>query len=144
MPGSDQHGGARGWRTHAVRALGRWSLLGVLTLAPVVLALALYLPSLRFSFLLDDSYDLLLAREMSYQDLLLRPLPGFSYYRPLTFVVYKLVHALVGGRDPWHYHALAVLLHATNVLLLGRLVWRLAGRSASTLAAALFASFPFA
>ncbi|MBO9307052.1 glycosyltransferase family 39 protein [Thermomicrobium sp.] len=144
MPGSDQHGAARGWRAHAVRALGRCSLLGVLTLAPVVLALALYLPSLRFSFLLDDSYDLLLARETSYQDLLLRPLPGFSYYRPLTFVVYKLVHELVGGRDPWHYHALAVLLHATNVLLLGRLVRRLAGRSASTLAAALFASFPFA
>ena len=144
MSGSDRRGTAPAWLAHRRRALVRRSLPSLLLLAPVTLALALYFPSLRFSFLLDDSYDLLLARETSYQDLLLRPLPGFSYYRPLTFVVYKLVHDLAGGQDPWPYHALAVLLHATNVLLIGRLVQRLVGRSASALAAALFACFPFA
>ncbi len=114
-------------------------LLGLL-----VEVLVLYGPTLRFSFLLDDSYDLVVVRHTSYWELLFQPLPGFSYYRPLTFVLYKLVHDLWGGTEPWHYHFLSVLLHLLNTLLLALLARRVVGSVSAALSASLFAAFPFA
>ncbi|MCM8745524.1 hypothetical protein NET03_03165 [Thermomicrobium sp. CFH 73360] len=106
--------------------------------------LVLYGPTLRFSFLLDDSYDLIVVRQTSYQELLLRPLPGFSYYRPLTFILYKFIHDLWDGTEPSHYHLFSILLHALNALLLALLVRRVAGIVAAALSASLFIAFPFA
>lgn len=116
----------------------------VILLGLLVETLVLYGPTLRFSFLLDDSYDLSVARQTSYQELLFRPLQGFSYYRPLTFTLYKFIHDLWGGTTPWHYHLLSILLHALNALLLALLVRRIAGIVAAALSASLFIAFPFA
>lgn len=116
----------------------------VILVGLVAEVLVLYGPALRFSFLLDDSYDLVIVRQTSYRELLLRPLPGFSYYRPLSFALYKLVHDLWGGTEPWHYHLLSVSLHALNTLLLALLIRKVAGLVAAALSASLFAAFPFA
>jgi len=116
----------------------------VILVGLVAEVLVLYGPALRFSFLLDDSYDLVIVRQTSYRELLLRPLPGFSYYRPLSFALYKLVHDLWGETEPWHYHLLSVSLHALNTLLLALLIRKVAGIVAAALSASLFAAFPFA
>lgn len=135
-PQAERRRGAR-WRRSLLTRL-------FLVLLPACLAFAVALPSLGLSFLLDDSYDLILARRTSYRDLLLQPLPGFSYYRPLTFVVYKAVYDLWGGTAPWQYHLLAVLLHTGNALLLTLIVRRSAGALAALVSGVLFATFPFA
>ncbi|MDW8060557.1 MAG: hypothetical protein RMK01_10835 [Thermomicrobium sp.] len=111
---------------------------------PGLLALALALPSVSLSFLMDDSYDLIMARRSSYQELLLAPVPGSSYYRPLSFVLFKVVADLRGGTEPWQYRTLAVLLHAVNALLLAAIVRRFAGSLAALASGVLFATFPFA
>ncbi len=133
------------------RAERRWGALWrrsqltrLLLLLPACLAFAVAFPSLGLSFLSDDSYDLILARGTSYRDLLLQPLPGFSYYRPLTFVLYKVVHDLWGGTAPWHYRLLVALLHTGNALLLTLIVRSSVGSLAALVSGVLFASFPFA
>jgi hypothetical protein len=104
----------------------------------------LFAPTLRFSFTLDDSYDLVVARYTSYRELLLQPLAGFRYYRPFTFLLYKLVNDVWGGTQPWHYHLLSLTLHMLNGLLVAALVRRIAGPFTAVVSATLFLTFPFA
>lgn len=65
-----------------------------------------------------------------------------SGYRPVRTLTYALNYA-VSGEKPFSYHLVNVILHAANILLLFRLVWRLTASSLMAgLAAAWFACHP--
>jgi len=106
-----------------------------------------YGPAVRFSFLLDDCDAILSVLRTPYQDLLLTRHDG-GYYRPLTFVLFKLLADLTrstpsGGVSPVPYHVLEVTLHALNSFFLTALAARWVGRWPATLAGLLFLVFPF-
>ena len=62
--------------------------------------------------------------------------------RPLTYLTFWL-NQLAGGRDPFGYHLVNLLLHVAAVLLLWDALKRLLPDTAAWIAAALFAVHPF-
>jgi len=66
-------------------------------------------------------------------------------YRPLTTLTYLLNYAILGnGNHPAWYHWVNLLLHASNVLLVFALVWRLVSGRANALRIAFFAALLWA
>lgn len=119
--------------------------------AAVVLALLVYLPTLRHGFAFDDTPELV-ANEYVHS---LARLPalltsttfaGYGWetglWRPLPQATYALEHALC-GLTPWPYHLVNVLLHALVTLLVLGVAreWGLSARAAGV-AAILFAIHP--
>jgi hypothetical protein len=73
---------------------------------------------------------------------------GLSYFRPLPFTIWKALYWLSGGYPPALVHALNVLIHALNGVLLFAVLWmhqrEANGRFLLVLVAAvLFLLFPF-
>jgi hypothetical protein len=69
-----------------------------------------------------------------------------GYYRPLTFTVWKVMRAVLGWYRPGPLHAVNVLLHGANALLVMALLWRRGGvgdRLVGWTAGLLFLLFPF-
>jgi hypothetical protein len=65
-------------------------------------------------------------------------------YRPLGFVVWKALFAILGHYDVYAYHGVNLLAHAANGALLYLIALRLSGKKGVALMAALlFASHPF-
>src|SRR5579871_6116500 len=68
-----------------------------------------------------------------------------SFYRPVPFTAFKLLWILQGGYNAPTLHALAVLLHVANGIMIGLLARRLTRNAwAGPIAAALLITFPFA
>ena len=68
--------------------------------------------------------------------------PGF-FFRPLVFIVYKLLWVILGGYFAPGFHLALVILHVANTVLLGVLASALSRRPTyGWLAALLFATFP--
>ncbi|HLI27456.1 MAG TPA: hypothetical protein VKZ60_10310 [Chloroflexota bacterium] len=113
---------------------------------PVALAalvFAVYGPALGWAFLYDDGIDLARGETRGVVSLLTSA-EGAYYYRPLPFLVWKGLHALLGRYDPFWFHLLPLLLHAANAWLVyavGRGLGLPSG--AALLAAGLFALTPF-
>ena len=119
-------------------------------LAAAALALLLaaaYLPAFQAGFVWDDEVftDAAAVREWSglwriWFSFSPRAIPNEGHYWPLVYSTFWLEHKL-WGFAPFGYHAVNVLLHAVNTLLL----WRLARRlrlPGAWLLAALFAVHP--
>lgn len=69
---------------------------------------------------------------------------GHAYYRPLSFVLWKALHAVLGHHDPFLLHSLNIIFHAANCALVWLLAYRLTERRSYALTAAmLFALYPF-
>ena len=76
---------------------------------------------------------------------------GHAYYRPLSFVLWKALHAVLGHHDPFLLHFLNIIFHAANCALVWLLAYRLSERRAcpeerrgyAFMAAVLFALYPF-
>ncbi len=69
-----------------------------------------------------------------------------GYYRPLTFTLWKVMRAALGWYHPGPFHAVNVLLHGANALLVMALLWRRGGvgdRLVGWTAGLLFLLFPF-
>jgi tetratricopeptide (TPR) repeat protein len=118
------------------------SRLGCATLLVVATLLA-YAPALRAGFVWDDD-DYVTENPLLWEPDGLRriwlSMDAPSQYFPLTYTSFRLEHAL-WGLEPAGYHAVNVLLHASNALLLWLLLARLALPGAG-LAAAIFALHP--
>jgi hypothetical protein len=119
------------------------TLLWALILALAVVAI--YGSSLAYPFFWVDPIDIGLAGSRSIPTIFTSS-QGYLYYRPLTFVLWKLLFALEGSFDPFAFHLVHVLTHLINTWLMFALARRLF-RNKSTLlpglAALLFAWYPF-
>ncbi len=119
-------------------------------LAPVLGAIVVYGNSLANGFVADDKDQLLQNPVVSGHQIAAAFRSGVwafrgahgNYYRPLQFLVYMLVHAMVGFQAT-AFHLLLVLLHALNTALVYALASRITSRPRAALAAALlFAVHP--
>jgi Flp pilus assembly protein TadD len=114
--------------------------MGLLLAVVTVIA---YLPALRGGFIWDDDAYVTQNALLTAPDGLSRiwfSAHRQSQYFPLAFTSLRLERAL-WGLNPLGYHAVNVLLHAANALLLWQLLRRLAAPGA-WLAAAIFALHP--
>jgi len=125
--------------------LSRKHLL-VSILAIVLVVCGIYANSLYNGFVLDD--ELIIAgnpatRQLSnISDLLFAPDVIKPYYRPLNRASY-LIDYQVFGLNPLWFHAVNIIIHALNAVLLYLVASRLlADRSAALVAALLFAAHP--
>jgi hypothetical protein len=113
-------------------------------LVVAVVAFAFYAPSLRFGFFNDDPTGHFRWMEGRSVWSLLTDAGGHGYYRPVSFILWQVLHTLLGRHDPFALHLLNVLAHAANAALVVWLAHRLTGRlTYATLAGALFALYPF-
>ncbi len=116
----------------------RWAMAGLL-----LATLAAYLPALRAGFIWDDDHYVTGNRTLTAPDALRRiwTEPGATpQYYPLVFTTFWAEHRL-WGLDPAGYHAVNVLLHAMNAVLVALLLKRLPMPGA-WLAGLLFALHP--
>jgi hypothetical protein len=106
------------------------------------LVLALYGDALGYAFMYDDGIDLARGEHRSVWSLLTSG-EGAYYYRPLPFLVWKALHALLGRYDFFWFHLPPLLLHALNAWLVYGLARALRlGAGPALLAASLFVIFP--
>jgi len=120
--------------------LGRGWLLGLLLVAVTVLA---YFPASRAGFIWDDDFYVTENPLLNTSEGLRRiwfSTDSPSQYFPLTYTTFYFERFL-WGLHPAGYHWVNILLHATNVLLIWRLLARLRLPGA-WLAAAVFALHP--
>jgi len=107
-------------------------------------AFAFYAPSVWFGFFNDDPTGHLRWMEGRSVWSFLLDASGHGYYRPVSFVLWQILHSLLGRHDPFTLHLLNVLAHAANAALVVWLAQRLTGRlTYATLAGLLFALYPF-
>ncbi len=113
-------------------------------LVVAAVAFTFYAPSLRFGFFNDDPTGHFRWMEGRSVWSLLTDAGGHGYYRPVSFILWQILHALLGRHDPFVLHLLNVLAHAANAALVVWLAHRLTRRLAyATLAGALFALYSF-
>jgi len=109
----------------------------------VGISFAVYGRVLGFSYFLDDAFDLTRTEQVSFWALLTRPLPGYAYYRPVPFMIWKAIYLLTGRYDLHLLHLLPLAAHALSGWLLFLLLWRLTRSSWSLLPMVLFLLYPF-
>ena len=125
------------WSTHPA---ARLAFPGILLVLAVCLA---YLPVWHAGFIWDDDYYVTANRLLTAPDGWYRIWFSWdspSQYFPLTYTWFRFERDW-WGLQPAGYHAMNLLLHAANALLLWRLLKRL-DVPGSWLAAALFALHP--
>jgi protein O-mannosyl-transferase len=109
------------WPQTGILATKKAALIGVLLAA---LAVAPFLPTLSGPFFWDDSanveLNLALRTSAGLKLIWTDPLASFQYY-PVTYTLFWVQFQLFGERPPG-YHAVSLLLHAMNAML----VWRCA------------------
>ena len=104
---------------------------------------ALYAPALFFPLFYDDLLHLALIEGRSPLDLL-RPLPGYGYYRPLVLLWPWGVRALFGRYEAPAFHFLSLAVHLLNIALLFRVARQIPClRPAALAAGLLFGLHPF-
>ncbi|MGC8642310.1 MAG: tetratricopeptide repeat protein [Isosphaeraceae bacterium] len=109
----------------------------------IICTFAAYLPALRNGFVWDDDAHVTHNPMLRSLDGLRRSwldLKANCQYYPLTFSLFHLEYTL-WGLHPVGYHAVSVLLHACNAILLWRVLRRI-GVPGSWFAALLFALHP--
>jgi hypothetical protein len=112
---------------------------------------AVYTPSLRFQFILDDHRFTADPRVQEaghvweyFTNYVWAQFTGGppSFYRPL-FVIWMRANFMLSGLSPWGWHFLSILKHLSVAMLLGLLAWkRLNDALAALTAATLFALHP--
>jgi hypothetical protein len=103
----------------------------------------LYGDALGYAFMYDDGIDLARGEQRSVLSLLTSG-EGAFYYRPLPFILWKAMHAVLGRYDLFWFHLPPLALHALNAWLVFRLAKVLGLSSAAgAVAAAFFVTFPF-
>ncbi len=104
-------------------------------------ALLLYSRSLEMTFVGDSAAQFRWMESQSYASLFMAKA---WIYRPLVFVLWKLILALTGRYDPFIYMLPNLLVHALNAVLVYLLARHFTGTNAVALMAGLlFASHPY-
>lgn len=117
-----------------------------LTLWGLLLIGLVYGRSLTLPFFFDDFVHLPYVDSVTLGDMW-RTAGSLAYYRPLPFVLWKLLYLLFGYHSPLAHHAVNLLCHLLNGLLLAQLagvLWNTPQRwPRRWLAATLYWLFPF-
>lgn len=109
-----------------------------------VVAFAFYAPSLQFGFFNDDPTGHFRWMEGRSIGSLLTDASGHGYYRPFSFILWQILHSILGQHDPFALHLLNVLAHAANAALVCWLAHQLTDHPIyASLAGLLFALYPF-
>ncbi len=100
----------------------------VAAIAVAIMAGLFYAPSLGWGFINDDPTGHL--RWMAGRTVLsfFVDASGHGYYRPISFALWQIFHALLGKHDPFALHLLNVAAHAGNAALVCWLGCQLATR----------------
>lgn len=115
-------------------------------LVAVVLTFAIYGEAIALPFFFDDMIHL---RWLDWHSLssLWTTAEAFIYYRPLTFLVWKISYIIQHHYDSLVLHLVNMALHALNGALVGYLAYRLSDGERRLLcalaAASLFVTYPF-
>ena len=121
-----------------------WPFVVGLTAAATLLA---YGDSLRLPFFYDDLQHLVWLRDQTPLSIFIGE-AGRTYYRPLQFLAWKLYEIVFGRDSAFVYHALNLIVHTLDALLVVFLVRRLTVRQdrwwPAILAGLIFVVFPFA
>ena len=136
MVGEETLARAGGRRRRLTARPGLWLKGGVVAL----LTFAAYGPALRGEFLWDDDHHLTRNPHMTSPGGLVRLWTSEAFYYPLASTTFWLGRRLWGLQAP-AFHALNVVLHLLNALLIWRLMTRLGWRG-GWLAALIFALHP--
>jgi protein O-mannosyl-transferase len=99
-----------------------WWVYAVAVLAAVFIAFEVYGPALNGEFLFDDDY-----LPFSMPEVQNAPLRAWLGVRPFLMISYWLNYK-AAGLEPYSYHAVGVVLHALNAVLVWLIVRRLLGR----------------
>ncbi len=132
----------RSWSTGIALSQSR-VLSAMALLLSAALSFAVYWRVLTFSYFLDDAFDLTRTQQESYWAILSRPLAGYSYYRPIPFMIWKGIYDLTGHYDTTVLHLLPLVAHILSGWLIFMIVWRLTGSRWSLLPMILFLLYPF-
>jgi len=89
-----------------------------------LLALIAYGDSLTLPFLADDFFHLPYVDSHSLAEIW-QTAEGLYYFRPLSFAVWKVLYLLLGRHDPFALHAVNLLLHWSNGLMVAWLAGQL-------------------
>jgi len=120
----------------------RHPILGMVVVAAV--AFFVYRDALGFLFFNDDPtghFRWMEGRSLAWFFVSAR---DHAYYRPLSFALWKALHAVVGHHDPFLLHSLNLVFHAANCALVWLLAYRLTKhKDYAFVAAVLFALYPF-
>ncbi|MGN6700166.1 MAG: hypothetical protein ACTHMR_18575 [Thermomicrobiales bacterium] len=127
--------------TVAGRLLDRWASPLVLLLC-AGLTYAIYGQALHFAFTFDDPLDLPRAEGRSVWSMFSSS-AGYSYYRPVPFVIWKGLRALQGHYSEFMLHGLTLVAHILAAWLLYLLLRRLTGTHWGVVPAILFITYPF-
>ncbi len=113
-------------------------------LIAALLAILLYGRSLHFGFFNDDpTGNFAWMAGQSISDLFTSS-AGYGFYRPVVFVLWKVLAALVGGYAPFAFHAVSLIVHGLNAALLWQLAYTISQRRAyAWLVTLIFAVIPF-
>jgi len=136
-------------RSRTVNIIRRERILWIGLLAwSGLLTLAAYGPALSLPFFFDDFAHIPFVDAHSLPEIW-QTSGGLAYYRPLAFTLWKLMYLLLGHHDPVAQHAVNLIVHWANGLLVAWLAGRLWSRAESSqwprryLSATLFLLFPF-
>lgn len=125
----------------ALALADRWSW--ALALAGSVIAtFAIYGQALDFAFFFDDTFDLTRVEGRSYLSLLTSS-EGYSYYRPIPFLIWKVIRDLTGYYPAPLLHLLPLLAHALCGWLLFLLLRKLGVGYWALVPVVLFLTYPF-
>jgi hypothetical protein len=127
------------WATPTLR--DRLIAVGALLLC-AVLTFAVYGAALRFAFTFDDPLDLPRAEGRSVWSIFTSS-AGYAYYRPIPFVIWKLLRALQGSYNEATLHGLTLICHLLAAWFLALLLRRLTGNWWGIVASILFITYPF-
>jgi hypothetical protein len=127
--------------TGAGQLLDRWASPLVLLLC-AVLTYTIYGQALYFAFTFDDPLDLPRAEGRSVWSMFSSS-AGYSYYRPVPFVIWKGLRALQGHYSEFTLHGLTLVAHILAAWLLYLLLRRLTGTHWGVVPAILFITYPF-
>ena len=114
-----------------------------------LLAAVLYGPALRLPFFFDDFAHIPFVDAHSLAEMW-QTAYGLAYYRPVAFTLWKLLYLLLGHHDPVAQHAVNLLVHWGNGLMVAWLaahLWRSPAGDVdwrrAYLSATLFLLYPF-
>ncbi len=125
----------------------RIAWLGLIAWSGLLLGVV-YGSSLRLPFLADDFFHLPYVDTHSVVQMW-QTAEGLYYFRPLSFTLWKLMEPIFGFHNLFAQHALNLLLHLSNALMVGWLaghLWRTKGQvdwRRRFLGATLFLLYPF-